>query len=228
MAVNLSEQKSKAGWFSLGLPRTNQAIIWISAITILALCLINMLGWFFNPAPFKSFLSYWESMRLLTAVWLITTTLSLILIHLKIQPFISKILPVMLAIITFLASLITIYIYVYLMITGNESYLTEKSYFAFFVAPFSRMAFLTAITFFLTSCIIFLLSADNKKASGIAHALIIPVILISYFTIAGYILDAHTATEIKNVAVTLNVGIAFTCIGAIVLVMKPDTCLLRY
>jgi len=91
----------------------------------------------------------------------------------------------------------------------------------------SKMAFLTSCNIFLTGCIILLLSTHNNRTSGIAHIIIIPISLISYYVLLSYILGVNTATRIGYTSVALNTGIAFCCICVAVLLMRPDTWLLK-
>ncbi len=89
------------------------------------------------------------------------------------------------------------------------------------------MAFLTAISFLLLGSILFLLSADKTRTNNIAHVLIIPVALISYFVPVSYILGIYSLTELMNMPVSLITGIGFCGVCAMVLLMNPDTWLLR-
>jgi PAS domain-containing protein len=89
------------------------------------------------------------------------------------------------------------------------------------------MAFLTACNFFIIGCIIFLLSAEKIKANNLAHVLIIPVALVSYFVLVSYLLGVYSASELMNIPVSLNTGIAFCGICAAVLLINPDTWLIR-
>jgi len=89
------------------------------------------------------------------------------------------------------------------------------------------MVFPVACNFFLLGIIILLLTADNAKTADIAHVLILPVILISYFVPVSYILDIYSTSELAHVPVALNTGLAFCAICAAVLLVKPDSWLMR-
>jgi PAS domain S-box-containing protein len=89
------------------------------------------------------------------------------------------------------------------------------------------MAFLTACNFFIIGCIVILLTVDKTKTDNLAHVLIIPVTLVSYFIPVSYILGIYSVTELTDVPVALNSGIAFCGICVVVLLIKPDTWLLR-
>jgi PAS domain S-box-containing protein len=169
----------------------------------------------------------WIPMRIITAVCFICTGTALMINKLNVPVNLKKILPGVFALFIILVSLATLYVYIYSVRTGHESSLTQLSYLTFFIAPGSRMAFLTAINFLLLGCIIFLLSADKTRANNLAHVLIIPVALVSYFVPVSYMLGVYSITELMNLPVALNTGIGFCGICAAVLLMNPDTWLLK-
>jgi PAS domain S-box-containing protein len=227
MPANSTEQIKNLRWYSMGLPRVYQILIWISFVITLLICFLDLAGWLFNITPFKSVLAEWESMKLITSICFIFVSVALITIQLLSKPVFHKIVQRVLASFVFLISLVTIYVYLHFIITGYESSLTGKSYLAFFVTPVSRMALLTAINFLLISCIIFLLSINKKITSAIAHALALPVMLVSYFAAVSYVLGVYSATELEGVSVSFNTDIAFCCICGVILLMRPETWLLR-
>jgi PAS domain S-box-containing protein len=89
------------------------------------------------------------------------------------------------------------------------------------------MDILTAVNFILTGCMLFLLAGEKKRSPGVAHIITIPVFLISYLTIISYILGVYKAADLKNISVALNTGIAFCGICLVVLLMRPDTWLMK-
>ncbi len=60
-----------------------------------------------------------------------------------------------------------------------------------------------------------------------AHVLVIPVMLISYYIIICYILDVYSATEMNHITVALNSGIAFCGLCVAILFIKHDTWLIK-
>jgi PAS domain S-box-containing protein len=85
------------------------------------------------------------------------------------------------------------------------------------------MAFLTACNFFIIGCIVILLTVDKTKTDNLAHVLIIPVTLVSYFIPVSYILGIYSVTELTDVPVALNSGIAFCGICVVVLLIDRET-----
>jgi len=227
MPENSSKQIQEANLYSLGLPRSYQVLIWMSFIIVLIICSADLIGWLFNITLFKSILPLWHPMKINTAICLIFASGSLIIIRLNLPSNVGKIIPRILALFIFLISLFSISIYLYFMITGREYDLTGKSHIGYLISPISRMAFLTTFNLLLISSIIFLLSSGKKRDWEITHALIIPVILISYFSVVSYLLGVYDGTDVGDVSMAFNTGIAFCFICVAVLLMKPDTWLLR-
>ena len=85
------------------------------------------------------------------------------------------------------------------------------------------MPFLTACNFLFIGCILLLLSVNKEESSNIAHILVVPVFLISYFIIVRYILVDYSGTEFKRIPTSPDSGIAFCGLIAVILLMKPGT-----
>ena len=211
----------------MSLPGSFQTVVWISVSIVFVLSILDLTGWLFNITLFKSILPEWNPMKIITAVCFISAASALVIIKVNLPAVLREILTRVLAIFIILASLTTLYVYIYYFRTGHESALTEVSYLAFYTAPESRMSFLTACNFFMIGCIAVLLSFDKTKAAGFAHILIIPVVFVSYFFPASYILNVYSVTELSDIPIALNTGISFCAICLVVLFLRPDTWLMK-
>jgi PAS domain S-box-containing protein len=218
---------SNPHWYSLGLSRPLQTAVWISVTLVFVLSLLDLTGWLFNITLFKSIMPQWNPMKIISAVCFIFTVSALVIIMANFPLILKKILPGIFAILIILVSLSTLYIYLYYIRTGRESALTEVSYLTFYTAPESRMAPLTAINFFILGCIVILLTLDKTITANLAHVFIIPVALASYFVPVSYMLGIYSLTELARMPVALNTGIAFCGISVAVLLINPDTWLLK-
>lgn len=227
MAEDNNIEISKPHWYSLGLTRSLQAIVWTFFIVVFVLGILDLAGWIFKITLFKSIMPEWGPMKIIAAVCFIFICTALMFIKLNVPLNLKKIIPGVLAAFVALVSLVTLYVYLYSMRTGHESSLAQKSYLSFIIAPGLRMAFLTAINFFLLSCIVFILTANKTRTNNLAHILIIPVALISYFVPVSYLLGVYSVTDIMNMPVALNTGIGFCMICGMVLLMNTDTWLLK-
>ena len=227
MQSNSSKPGLRQHWYSLGLNSEIQIPVWISVITVFVLSFLDLAGWMFNITLFKSIIPQWIPMKIITAVSFILAATSLLIIQLDFPAILRKILPRVLAVLLCIASLITIYVYLYSLIKGHEPSFAGISYLGFILPPGSGMSFLTAGNFFLLGSILLFLSADNTKASNIAHVLVIPLILISYYVLISYFLGVYSSKEMFEVSIALNTAIAFFGISVAVLLIRPDTWLLR-
>ncbi len=222
-----SSQIAKHHWYSMGLPDSLQKAAWVSVIIVLILSIIDLSGWALNIIPLKNTMPGWFPMKHISAVCFILSGASLVIIRLRLPAILRKFLPGVLAMFIILVSLTTFYLLFYLTRTGHESSLTEIPLMSFFAAPQSRMVFLEACNFLLLGFIILQLTVDTPEAADAAHILILPVALISYFVPVSYILDIYTASELAHVPITLDTGLAFCGICAVVLLIKPDSWLVR-
>ena len=96
-----------------------------------------------------------------------------------------------------------------------------------FISTEERMPFLTSAGLMLLGCIIFLFNWKNNINSGLAHILNIIIFLISYFIVGSYILGIYYVTEFNKLPVSLLCGLAFFFLVVAVMLMRPDTWLMR-
>jgi len=223
----IRSQTSKQHWYSLGLPGSLQTAVWISVIIVFVTSILDLTGWLFNITLLKSILPQWMPMKIITAVCFIFAAAALVILRVNLRSALIKILSRSLAIFLILASLTTLYVYFYHFVTGLESASAEISFLAFYTAPETRMAFLTACNFFIVGCIVILLTVDKTKTDDIAHVLIIPVILVSYFVPVSYILNIYSVTELSDIPIALNTGISFCALCSAILFVRPDTWLMK-
>lgn len=227
MSDNFSENQPGQNWYSFSGPYSFRTTIRISIIVVFVVSFLDLSGWIFKIALFKSLMPQLEPMKLITALCFVFAAAGLMVIIEDFPGIIRKTLPIFFAIVICCVSMVSAYANFYSLSTGNESSISTISSFNFFLSPEKRMALLTSCNFLLSGCILFLLSSEREKTSGIAHLLIVPVLLISYFTIVRYILDSNSRTVLSNISVSLNTSIAFCAISAAVLLMRPNTWLLR-
>ena len=223
----MGKNVSKSPWYSLALPRSLQTAVWISVTIVFVLSVLDLTGWLFNITLFKSILPQWIPMKIITAGCFIFAASALVIIRVNLPATLRKIVSRALAIFIILASLTTLYLYIYYISTGHESALNEVSFLAFYTSLESRMAFLTACNFFVFGCIVILLTMDKTRTDDIAHVLTIPVVLLSYFVPVSYILNIYSVTELNDIPIALITGISFFVLSLAILFVRPDTWLMK-
>jgi signal transduction histidine kinase len=223
----LPEVEKPVRWQSSNLPKSFRLALEASLIVVFVICFLDLTGWIFNIAVFKSILPDWLPMNIITAITLLLAVSSLLLLHTNAKVSVSKNLPLFFAFIICLISLLTLYVHFYFTGTGHESTLTGVAYLQYILAPDNRMDLLISCMFLLFGVMIILLAANKPGASEAAHIIIVPVTLISYYIPVSYILGVHKYTEMGSIPMPLNTGIAFFALSVIVLLMRPQTWLLK-
>jgi PAS domain S-box-containing protein len=227
----MSADSSKKGlWLTRQFSKKSSALRLVSITALSAVIILSSLdiaGWIFGIGFLKSFSPSWEPMKLITALSFACLSLSLLSIQLHILRPGIMILSGALAVIICFVSISSLYTYFYFFSKGHDLLINSSSFFNMFLQPSNKMAFLTAINFFLIGCIILLFQFKKGFSSGIAHFIIIPVFLISYFTVVSYLLGVSDATEIGHVSVALNSGLAFCGLCLAALIIRPDTWLMK-
>ncbi len=166
-------------------------------------------------------------MKVITSVCFIFSGIALILIQKGPFDRFKTRIALALASFTVMASLMTIALYIYFLSTGHEASITGIPVLNLFILPENRMAFLTAFIFLFTGSILILLTGKNTLADNIAHILIFPVGLASYFVPVSYVLNVYSMFQIDNIPVALNTGIAFCSLCTVVLLIRPHTWLMK-
>ncbi len=227
MSDKFHEQGSRVGWYFTSMSLRFRLVIWLSIFIVITIALLDLAGWAFDITLLKSVQEHWIPMRVITAICLIFTATGLALIgtgtsKIKIRLFIRA-----LAIFILIASGLTLFTYIFIFTKGTEPVLVEVSVFKLILTFENRMAFYTACNLLFISFVLLLLTSENKRNSDIAHILIIPVSLSSYFVPITYILGVYSVHSLENVPVALNTGVALCGICVAVLLIKPDTWLLK-
>jgi PAS domain S-box-containing protein len=220
-----SGQKLRLNQPLLGEFSSLRLIVWISLVFVSSISLINLIGWINNVDAFRGMGGKWEDMKLMTSFCFLITVIGLTIIFLNLNNIIFRRTLRAISALLCLISILTLSGYTYYYITGHN-----PGYFPALELLFSsekRMALLSAISFLLLGYIILLLQLDSRKSSNLAHILVIPVFLICYFTIVSYILGVYEATALNNNAVALFSGINFFVTCGIILLIRPETWLMK-
>ncbi len=227
MSGNSSKSKPETNQHLSSINRGFLTTVRISVTIVVILSLLNIAGWIFDISIFKSLIPKSEPMKLITALCFVFACAALVVILEDFPAIIKKTIPAFFATVICFESLCSVFAYLYLLGTGHELSVAEIFSLSFFLAPDKRMALLTACNLLLIGCMLFLLSSGKKKASELAHLLIIPVFLISYLNIVKYLLDVSSLNSLSYVSIPLNTGIGFCVISAGFLFTKPDTWFLQ-
>lgn len=227
MPLVSSDNNKSQGKHSVDLSHNYRRIILISLMVVSVLSLTDLIGWAFDLTFLKSISSQWIPMKIITAICFILTTVALYLISSNFPRVITKYYTYLAAGFILLVSALTIFDYFYFASTGNEPVFSNTTLFRFFLPYKMRMAFISAINFFIISWILFLLEGGTRKKADFAHILVIPVLLMGYLIPLSYILGVTTIHLIGNMPMALNTGIAFCAVCIAVLFMKTDSWLMK-
>ena len=93
--------------------------------------------------------------------------------------------------------------------TGQEWSWTHSLLLSPFLAPENRMAVITAILFSIYGGVLLLLERRSRHAANIAHAILIPMAMMTYLVLVGYLFNVRVFYEWLHLGVALNTGIAF-------------------
>jgi PAS domain S-box-containing protein len=213
-------------WYFLLLPRSSRTIVWLAILIVFAICFLTLIGWMSDITLLKSIKPQLRSMHIITAICFILSATELAL--LQKNPSAARKFIVLQAPGAFvgLVGLLTIVIYAITITTGKEPPLGSVFFLNLFLAPETRMAFLTAILFLISGCALVLLAIGSQRTAHIAHALMLPGAMLSYMVPISYLLGVQSIHGWFNVLPALNSGLAFCALSIAIFSSRIDTWLM--
>lgn len=199
----------------------------IALLIVLLISILDLVGWIFNIPFLKNLDPHWTPMRVITALFFLLSAVSLYLTQEDHPIGIKKNFARFAGSLISLVSLITIAIYISVFKLGAEPPIANSSFLNLFLAHDTRMALMTAFIFLIIGFILILLSTGADRDAGIAHLLIFPAAILSYFVPVTYALDVHEFFNFNQIYVAPNTGYALCALCFAILSVRTDTWLMR-
>jgi PAS domain S-box-containing protein len=196
-------------------------------VTVLAISIIDLIGWIFDIPQLKNFADHWTPMKLITAVCLTFYAVALFLIREKSTSYFRITFAGITGFIVCLISSLTVAVIGVLLSSGSESSLAGLPVLNLFLGHETRMALITAITFLMLGITLILLAKGDLRSANLAHILILPAAVMSYFILISYLLDVHDLFKIDQIFVAPNTGYALLFLCLAVLFIRRDTWLMK-
>ena len=219
--------KSASQGYLKELPPKFRIIIRTSLAIVFIVCLFDLAGWIFDITYFRSIQPQWVQMKVITSFCLVLSATSVLLIESGSNSLLRNRLSGTFVAFVIIIVLITLAGYSYFKITGHEGPITRIPVLNLFLLPGNRMSLISASTFLLIGCILLLFSSNSSRADNIAHVLIFPASLISYFIPVSYILSIYSESTLHDIQVSLNSGIAFCALCTAIVMMRQRTWLMK-
>lgn len=223
MAGRTTNQLSGSGRYSTGLEPVSQLTTWIPIAVVLIISLLALVGRVIDITILKSIKSEWIAMKVITAICLIFSVTALVLINIPKPSFLKYFITKVLIVILFMISLITVTFNIFVIFNGKEPAIAQLPFLNLLLSDPNRIALITAFIFLLIACILFLLSLKKDMADNIAHIIVLPTAMVSYFIPVTYLFGVDSLQDLPNTPIALNSGIAFCAFCAAVLIIRPNT-----
>jgi PAS domain S-box-containing protein len=198
------------------------AIILVSIISI-----STLLGWMTGIDVLKSIYPHFTAMRVVTAVCFLFSAAALVFIKNRSaggwQIKVSRIFSAAVSII----GLLTVICYLVELQNGHEWAWVHNAFLDFLHVPTDRMAIITAIVFSIFGFILILLGIDSRQAANMGHALLLPIAILTYLMLVGYIFNVKVFYEWLQIAVALNTVIAFCFLCIASFCIYPESWLMK-
>lgn len=196
-------------------------VIKVCIIAVLITGSVTLVEWMTGLPLFKNFLSQYTSMRRITAILLVMSSLTLWSL-LKESRWYNHFLKIT-GIIIIIVSLLTLLTFV----LGHDPFQQNYLLLDFFLQPATRMAVLTTLIFLCIGIILILFSDNNHTGDDIAHILVFPAISMSYFVVISYILEVSAIFRIEGINIAPQTAFSLLLLSLAIVFIKPDTWLMR-
>jgi PAS domain S-box-containing protein len=188
--------------------------------TISALALV---GWILNITALKSVSPQWTAMREVTILCFFLSAAGLTCLRGSAPRRGRVLIARWCGIVVAALGLVTVATYSLDTAKGGEWSWATAPFFNLFLAEPTRMAIITALLFAGFGCVILLLSAGGRRAADVSHAVLLPLAIMAYLVLVGYLFDIEDLYKWLNPGVALNTGIAFFALCLAGLCARPDT-----
>jgi PAS domain S-box-containing protein len=201
-------------------------VAWVAALAVIAIGVLDIIGTILNIALLTSVAPQWIKMRVITAVSFVLAGFSLALL-LKRASDVRRYLALQAPpILVGLAGCLTIWLYAIRIITGQDLPLGHAPFFHLFWDVETRIALLTAVIFLLVGCGLAAMARGSRRAANIAHGIVLPAAIASYFVPVSYLLGVQDMHNVLGVPVAVNTGVAFCLLCAGIFCARMDTWLM--
>lgn len=211
----------------IGFDSSRKRIGFILLALILVTSLLNIAGWFLEIAILKGFSPDHAVMKPVTAISFILSSASVLILNAYSPGRFRNLIVTVSALIVWLTGALTFAVHLSYFTSGHESAVSSYPLLTTFLSNGWRMAFVTSILFMALGLVLILLTFNKDKLNGIAHIVIVPFIIISYFVPMSYSIGVTSIYLVNEVAVSLHAGINFILLGGAILLLYPDTWLMR-
>ena len=211
------------GWSLNISPLSAESVSRLAIILVFIISILTLFGWMIGVDILKSINPHFTAMRVVTAVCFLLSAAALVCIknrsagHWQIK--VSRLFSAAVSII----GLLTVICYLVELQTGHEWAWVHNSFLNFLHVPADRMAIITAILFSVFGFVLILLGIDGRHAADISHALLLPITILTYLVLVGYLFNVKVFYEWLQIAVALNTGIAFGFLCLASFCIRPES-----
>src|ERR1035437_10187312 len=191
---------------SLSAPSIGSGAIW----GVLAIGILTLIGWMLDIDFLKSFSSRSIPMRVVTAICFLLCAAALICLRPKAPNRWRVVLSRICGIAVIVVGLLSVTAWLVELAAGHEWLGGHHP----LIKPFldqdtTRMAILTGILFADFGCVLLLLGSPGRRASNVAHTLLLPVALLTYLALAGYLFGVPELYTWLHLGMAMNTDVAF-------------------
>jgi len=193
---------------------------------VFAIAGLALVGWVFDIATLKSVSPQWTSMHKITILCFFMSAAALTFSREGTAGRRAAAARVS-GVVVSAAGLITAATYLFELAVGREWSPGTWPVLRLFLTEDTRMAAITAIVFSGFGCVLILFASRSRRAAGAGHAMLLPLAVMAYLVLVGYLFGIKDLYEWSQPAVALNTGVALLALCIAGFCARPDTWLMK-
>jgi PAS domain S-box-containing protein len=201
--------------------------VWATVTLMLAIASLDLVGWMIDVPFLRGITPQWTPMKIITALGFILSATALVCLPGPLEAKWRLRVAQAAGVAVSLAGLVTAATYLAEMRTGQEAAWAGLPVLNVFLSLDARMAVITAALFSAFGGVLILFGTGRPRAAALAHALLLPITMMAYLIILGYLFGIPEFYKWLGMGVALNTGVAFCALCVAAFCVRPETWLLR-
>ena len=206
--------------------QSSESVSLLAVLAVVIIVTLALIGWLLDIPVLKGISPQWAAMRAITIACFFMSAAAMVILQQGAAIRGATIIARIFAAAIIMVGLLTLTSYLVELRTGQEWSWAMSPLLSPFLASTARMAVITAILFSIYGCVLLLFEIGGRRAADIAHVVVLPIALMTYLVLVGYLFNVRVFYEWLHLGVALNTGIAFCALCIASLFARPDTWLM--
>jgi PAS domain S-box-containing protein len=197
--------------------------IWLSVSVVVVISIVNPADILLETILHRGIMPEWILMNTISSICFLIITGIIVINMTRFPDNLRKYFSKTAGSVTITISILTLYVYLFSYKNAEESSLTSIAFLRSFLAPDSRMSFISACNFLLLGIASYIMPVKIKNNYNVIQLLTLPVFIVSYIIPLSCLFGIRSSIAFNEIPVTWNAGISFCLLVMILMLMDTNT-----